>query len=83
LREALANALIQGNHENPRKQVYVRCRCKLEEVSIAVKEGRGSDVCEERILLLPKIPDPFMGRGIYLMKELMDECASKKGSCGS
>jgi serine/threonine-protein kinase RsbW len=42
LREALANAIIHGNHENPRKHVYVRCRCKPDEVSIAVKdEGRG------------------------------------------
>jgi serine/threonine-protein kinase RsbW len=24
LREALANAIIHGNHENPQKQVYVR-----------------------------------------------------------
>ena len=35
LREALANAIIQGNHENPAKHVYVRCRCKADEVSIA------------------------------------------------
>jgi anti-sigma regulatory factor (Ser/Thr protein kinase) len=42
LREALASAIIHGNHENPRKHVYVRCRCKPDEVSIAVKdEGRG------------------------------------------
>ena len=51
LREALANAIIHGNHENPRKHVYVRCRCKPDEVSIAVKdEGRGFDI--------KKIPDP-------------------------
>src|ERR1700731_515210 len=45
LREALANAIIHGNHENPRKHVYVHCRCKPNEVSIAVKdEGRGFDI---------------------------------------
>jgi anti-sigma regulatory factor (Ser/Thr protein kinase) len=45
LREAPANATIHGNHENPRKQVSVRCRCEPEEVSIAVKdERRGFDV---------------------------------------
>src|SRR6266478_5687885 len=45
LREALANAIIHGNHENPRKHVHVRCRCKPDEVSIEVKdEGRGFDV---------------------------------------
>jgi anti-sigma regulatory factor (Ser/Thr protein kinase) len=43
--EALANAIIDGNHENPPKQVSVRCRCKPDEVAIAVKdEGRGFDL---------------------------------------
>jgi anti-sigma regulatory factor (Ser/Thr protein kinase) len=27
LREALANAIIHGNQENPQKLVHVRCRC--------------------------------------------------------
>ena len=45
LREALANAIIHGNHENPRKRAHVRCRCEPDEVSIAVKdEGRGFDI---------------------------------------
>jgi serine/threonine-protein kinase RsbW len=45
LREALANAIIHGNHENPRKHVHVTCRCESDEVSIAVKdEGRGFDI---------------------------------------
>ena len=45
LREALANAIIHGNHQDPRKHVYVRCRCKPDEVSIAVKdEGQGFDI---------------------------------------
>lgn len=42
LREALANAIIHGNHENPRKHVHDRCRCEPSEISIGVKdEGRG------------------------------------------
>jgi serine/threonine-protein kinase RsbW len=45
LREALANAIIHGNHENPQNYVYVRCRCKPDEVSIVVKdEGRGFEL---------------------------------------
>jgi serine/threonine-protein kinase RsbW len=80
LREALANAVIHGNHENPRKHVRVRFRCKRDEVSIAVKdEGRGFDI--------NKIPDPTApentgsvhGRGIYLMKALMDEVRFEEG----
>jgi len=80
LREALANAVIHGNRENPRKHVRVHFRCKRDEVSIAVKdEGRGFDI--------NKVPDPrapensglVHGRGIYLMKTLMDEVRFEQG----
>src|ERR1700675_2828403 len=27
LREALANAVVHGNHEHPRAKVHIRCRC--------------------------------------------------------
>src|SRR5437016_13510534 len=80
LREALANAIIHGNHENPRSHVYVRFRCNPDEVSIAVKdEGRGFDI--------NKVPDPTApentgsvhGRGIYLMKALTDGVRFEEG----
>ena len=80
LREALANAIIHGNHENPRKRVYVRCRCEPDEVSITVKdEGQGFEI--------NKVADPtarenigfFHGRGIYLMKAFMDEVRFEEG----
>jgi serine/threonine-protein kinase RsbW len=75
LHEALANAVIHGNGENSWKRVYVVCRCYMDgEVSITVRdEGPGFD-CNA-------ISDPTFrehllftcGRGIYLMKTLMDE----------
>src|SRR6202021_3675336 len=75
LREALANAIIHGNHENPAKHVYVRCRCKADEVSIAVKdEGRGFDT---NMITDPTAPENIgsvPGGGIYLRKRLWDEC---------
>jgi serine/threonine-protein kinase RsbW len=80
LREALANAVIHGNHENPRKHVRVRFCCKHDEISLTVKdEGQGFDI--------NKIPDPTApanrgsvhGRGIYLMKVLMDEVRFEEG----
>jgi serine/threonine-protein kinase RsbW len=80
LREALANAIIHGNHENPTKHVYVRCRCKADEVSIAVKnEGRGFDT---NMIADPTAPENIgsvHGRGIYLMKALMDEVRFEEG----
>jgi serine/threonine-protein kinase RsbW len=75
LREALANAIVHGNQENPCKRVYVTCRCTTDgEVSITIEdEGQGFD-CEA--ILDPTTPEQRLltyGRGIYLMKALMDE----------
>jgi serine/threonine-protein kinase RsbW len=81
LHEALANAVIHGNGENSGKRVYVACRCYMDgEVSITVRDGgRGFD-CNT-------IPNPTFrenllftcGRGIYLMKTLMDEITFEEG----
>jgi serine/threonine-protein kinase RsbW len=81
LHEALANAVIHGSGENSGKRVYVECRCYMDgEVSITVQdEGRGFD-CNA-------IPNPTLrenllftcGRGIYLMKTLMDEVSFEEG----
>src|SRR5579864_7324149 len=81
LREALANAVVHGNGENSYKRVYVDCRCYMDgEVSITVRdEGQGFD-CSA-------IPNPTFrenllfthGRGIYLIKTLMDEVSFEEG----
>jgi serine/threonine-protein kinase RsbW len=74
LREALANAIIHGNHENSGKHVHVRCRCEPTEISIAVKdEGRGFDIEKIADPTAPENQGSIHGRGIYLMKALMDE----------
>jgi serine/threonine-protein kinase RsbW len=75
LGEALANAVIHGNHENPEKQVHVTCRCSMDaEVVLTVRdEGEGFDS--------DAVPDPTgpqgrllsHGRGLHLMRTLMDE----------
>jgi serine/threonine-protein kinase RsbW len=80
LREALANAIIHGNHENPGKHVHVRCRCEPSEISIAVKdEGRGFDVDKIADPTAPENNGSIHGRGIYLMKALMDEVRFEDG----
>ena len=80
LREALANAIIHGNHENPGKHVHVRCRCEPSEISIAVKdEGRGFDVNKIADPTAPENTGSVHGRGIYLMKALMDEVRFEEG----
>jgi serine/threonine-protein kinase RsbW len=79
--EALANAVIHGNGDSSGKSVYVTCRCYMDgEVAITVRdEGKGFDSST--------VPDPTFlenllfthGRGIYLMKTLMDEVSFEEG----
>ena len=61
--------------ENPYKQVHLSCRCSMDgEVSIVVRdEGEGFD---SRAVPDPTEPEGLLlthGRGLYLMKTLMDE----------
>jgi len=80
LREALANAIIHGNHENSGKHVHVRCRCEPTEISIAVQdEGSGFDVDRISDPTAPENTRSAHGRGIYLMKALMDEVRFQEG----
>jgi serine/threonine-protein kinase RsbW len=81
LREALVNAIVHGNQNDPRERVYVSCRCTRDgEVSITVEdEGNGfrSDAISD-----PTLPENKLrshGRGIYLIRTLMDEVHFEKG----
>ena len=81
LREALVNAIVHGNQNDPRKRVHVNCRCTAEgEVSISIQdEGRGF---EHKAVPDPTSPDNQLrtpGRGIYLMRTLMDEVDFEQG----
>ncbi len=77
LHEALANAVLHGNQRDPNRKVVVACFCECGAdagLLLVVKdEGSGFDLGE--------IPDPTAaelvysnhGRGIFLMRHLMDE----------
>lgn len=70
----------QNEHENPEKYVRVRCRCKLDEVSIAVKdEVRGFDFNKVVDPSAPANIGSVHGRGIYMMKALMEEVRYEEG----
>ena len=81
LREALANAVIHGNQQDPKKKVLLRGYCDPEHgMLIAIRdEGAGFDPAA--------VPDPrgaerlhlTHGRGIFLMHELMDHVEHRKG----
>ena len=80
LREALNNAVVHGNRLDALKLVHVRCRCALGKgISITVSDqGAGFD--------FNAVPDPLSienlvaehGRGIHLMKLLMDEVSFER-----
>ena len=81
LREALANAVIHGNREDPETKVHIRCRCGPGNgISIVVTDqgkgfafgkvmgnGLNSDLATEH------------GHGIQLMKAYMDDVHFERG----
>jgi serine/threonine-protein kinase RsbW len=81
LREALANAVVHGCGENPRKQVQFVVSCDRDRgMTIVVRDpGRGFDPTQ--------VPSPLEqdrllsvhGRGIYLINQLMDEVRFEDG----
>jgi serine/threonine-protein kinase RsbW len=81
LREALANAIVHGNREDPHKRVYVKCRCSGDgEVSISVEdEGHGFENGSIPDTTPPDYRRRTQGHGIYLMKTLMDEVDFEQG----
>ncbi len=80
LREALANAIVHGNHEGRRKHVHVTCRCEPDVVSIAVKdEGHGFDINSVADPTARENITSVHGRGIHVMKALMDEVHFEEG----
>jgi anti-sigma regulatory factor (Ser/Thr protein kinase) len=81
LREALTNAVIYGSGDDSCKSVCVTCRCYMDgEVAITVRDqGRGFD---SNAVLDPTFLENLLfthGRGIYLMKTLMDEVSFEEG----
>lgn len=74
LTEALSNAMLYGNEQDPRKRVRLEVTLGDAEIKVRVTdEGPGFDP--------QKVPDPTTpanvvkpgGRGLFLMRQLMDE----------
>ena len=74
LTEALSNAILRGNGEDPRKHVHVRVVVSARQLVMEVRdEGRGFDI--DRCTRDPTLPDNVEredGRGLFLMRSLMD-----------
>jgi serine/threonine-protein kinase RsbW len=81
IREALGNAVVHGNHENPDKKVHIRCRCEsANEVSIVVTDqGEGFDFLKILGNGVTSDPADSHGHGIQLMRAYMDDVRFERG----
>jgi serine/threonine-protein kinase RsbW len=81
VREALDNAVVHGNQENPETKVHIRFRCHPgNEISIVVADqGKGFDF--EKFVDDGSTSNPASehGRGIQLMKAYMDDVHFERG----
>jgi len=81
LREALNNAVVHGNQENPKTRVHIRLPCRpSNEISITVTDqGKGFNF--EKLVGNGGTSDPASehGRGIQLMKAYMDDVHFERG----
>lgn len=81
LREALHNAIVHGSRGDPKKKVSVCCLCTEDKGMLLVVRDFGPGFDPSRV------PDPTRarnicsshGRGIFLMRQLMDEVEFDKG----
>ena len=74
LTEALSNAMLYGNASDPQKRVRVEVDIKVQEVAVRVTDqGSGFDPTTVPDPTLPDNISKTGGRGIFLMRALMDE----------
>jgi serine/threonine-protein kinase RsbW len=75
IREALENAVVHGNREDPETKVHIRCRCEPgKEISIVVTDqGKGFDFEKTAGNGVTTDPGSEHGRGIQLMRAYMDD----------
>jgi serine/threonine-protein kinase RsbW len=75
LSEALSNAMLRGNRDDPRKHVLVRVRVDSNALIVDVSdEGAGFNI--DACIIDPTAPDRLtgeQGRGLFLMRKLMDQ----------
>jgi len=81
LAEALNNAVVHGNRMDRQKLVQVLCRCELGKgISVVVKDqGQGFDSNAMPDPTAPENIGADHGRGIWLMKSVMDEVSFERG----
>jgi serine/threonine-protein kinase RsbW len=71
--EVVSNAIIHGNKKDSTKKVSIDCQCNKNHIQVIIRdEGKGFKL---NTLTDPTRPENIMkesGRGIYILKALMD-----------
>ena len=83
LTEALVNAIKHANAADPNKEVHIRISVSDKDLLIRVYDnGQGFDF---NLVSRTTCPDPLneQGRGIYIMRSLMDSVEYKKSNGGN
>ena len=76
IEEALINAIKYGNKENNNKIIEVKLSADDEKVEIEIKdEGSGYDYQHIPIPVVDENLERLSGRGVYLIKKIMDKVA--------
>lgn len=80
LTEAVTNAILHGNSSDRSKVVNISLRRQKDALSISVSdEGPGFNPCEVPDPTTPECLDKCGGRGLYLMRQLSDDCRFTRG----
>jgi serine/threonine-protein kinase RsbW len=85
LTEALSNAILRGNGDDPAKHVHVRAEVDTRRLILEVgDEGIGFDLDKSEVdPTKPENLDREDGRGLYLMRKLMDRVERVEVPTGS
>ncbi len=82
--EAVGNAITHGNKKNPKKKVRIVFRLGKDKIKVSVTDqGQGFDLNKITDPLDPKNLMKESGRGIFILKRLMDKVSfsfSPKGT---
>jgi len=82
--EAVGNAILHGNKKSPRKKVHILFRLEKDRVKVSVRdEGKGFNPDDLFNPLDPKNIMKESGRGIFILKTLMDKVSFSFSPAGT